>query len=42
MTPTICTHGISLDLDCKLCDQDNKVYDKERIALGKPVKEKLS
>ena len=42
MTPTICTHGISLDLDCKECEKDHLAYVQEQIALGKPVKEKLS
>lgn len=35
-----CTHGVSLDVDCKLCEQENKAYDKERVALGYPVKER--
>ena len=42
MVPVIsCTHGVSLEEDCKMCEQENKVYDKERIALGYPVKERV-
>ena len=36
MTPTSCTHGVSLEVDCKLCEQGNKEYEKEQISLGKP------
>ena len=42
MTPTVCTHGISLEADCKECEKDRKRYEDQRAELGRPVEKKLS
>ena len=43
MTAVTCVHNISLELDCKECVKENKVYDKELLERGllPPVRAEL-
>ena len=41
MTAITCVHGISLDLDCKMCEKENKQYEKEMNARGLDIPAKI-
>jgi hypothetical protein len=42
MTATNCVHNISLDLECKQCEKENREYLKEMAARGLDIPGKVA